>query len=353
MSLISAADLAALLDDPGLRIADVRWSLAAPAAGRVAYAEAHLPGAVFVDLDTVLTAPTGPGRHPLPDPAAFAAALGALGIGREHRVVAYDDAGGTVAARLWWMLDVLGHERVAVLDGGIGAWRDAGLPLTADVRTFDAAAPIADLPRTWPRTIPREQLGPRLGSLTLLDARAPERYRGEIEPIDPVAGHIPTAVNAPTATFLEADGRFLPAEALAARFAALGAGRGRGRRGAQARPLAIGPSSSPAAAASTPASSPWPCAPRACPIPSSTPGRTRTGAAPGCRSRPAMRPARCPPSRDAPGAARAGRIGASSLKLAQRVTGRAASGHGHPAVIPRGRAPAPRCRTSSCGASPR
>jgi thiosulfate/3-mercaptopyruvate sulfurtransferase len=223
MSLISAADLAALLDDPGLRIADVRWSLSAPAAGRAAYAEAHLPGAVFVDLDTVLAAPTGPGRHPLPDPAAFAAALGALGIGREHRVVAYDDAGGTVAARLWWMLDVLGHERAAVLDGGIGAWRDAGLPLTADVRTFDAADPIAGLPNTWPRTIPREQLEPRLGSLTLLDARAAERYRGEIEPIDPIAGHIPTAVNAPTSTFLASDGRFLPSEALAARFTALGA----------------------------------------------------------------------------------------------------------------------------------
>jgi thiosulfate/3-mercaptopyruvate sulfurtransferase len=226
VSLISALDLAALLDDRGLRIADVRWSLAAPAAGQVAYAEAHLPGAIFVDLDTVLTAPSGPGRHPLPDPAAFVAALRALGIGREHRVVAYDDAGGTVAARLWWMLDVLGHERVAVLDGGIGAWRDAGLPLTADVRTLAAAAPMANLPRTWPRTIRREQLGPRLGSLTLLDARAPERYRGEIEPIDLVAGHIPTAVNAPTATFLAPDGRFLAPEALAARLAALGAGPG-------------------------------------------------------------------------------------------------------------------------------
>jgi thiosulfate/3-mercaptopyruvate sulfurtransferase len=239
MSLISTADLAALLDDQDLRIADVRWSLAAPAAGRAAYAEAHLPGAVFVDLDTVLAAPTGPGRHPLPDPAAFVAALGALGIGREHRIVAYDDAGGTIAARLWWMLDVLGHERAAVLDGGIGAWRDAGLPLTADVRTFDAAAPIADLPSTWPRTIPREQLGPRLGSLTLLDGRVSERYRGEIEPIDPVAGHIPTAVNAPTSTFLGADGRFLPSELLAARFAALGAtasgaGAAAGRAGGDA-----------------------------------------------------------------------------------------------------------------------
>ncbi|HSV92035.1 MAG TPA: rhodanese-like domain-containing protein, partial [Desulfobacterales bacterium] len=116
MSLISAAALAALVDDPSLRIADVRWSLAAPAAGRLAYAEAHLPCAVFVDLDTVLTGPTGPGRHPLPEPAAFVAALASLGIGREHRVVACDDAGGTVAARLWWMLDVLGHPRASVLD---------------------------------------------------------------------------------------------------------------------------------------------------------------------------------------------------------------------------------------------
>jgi thiosulfate/3-mercaptopyruvate sulfurtransferase len=239
MSLISAADLAALLDDPGLRIADVRWSLAAPTAGRVAYAEAHLPGAVFVDLDTVLTAPSGPGRHPLPDPATFAAALGALGIGYGHRVVAYDDAGGTIAARLWWMLDALGHTRAAVLDGGILAWRDAGLPLTADVRTLDAAAPIADLPRTWPRTIPREQLGPRLGSLVILDARAPERYRGQIEPIDPVAGHIPTAVNAPTETFLGEDGRFLPAEALAARFAALGAANAAAGSAPGERPVVV------------------------------------------------------------------------------------------------------------------
>jgi thiosulfate/3-mercaptopyruvate sulfurtransferase len=223
MSLISAAELAALLDHPDVRIADVRWSLAAPAGGRAAYGDAHLPGAVFVDLDTVLTAPAGPGRHPLPDPAAFVAALGALGIGREHRVVAYDDAGGTVAARLWWMLDVLGHPRASVLDGGIGAWHDAGLPLTVAEPSFDVATPWPDLAHAWQRTIPREQLAPRLGTLTLLDARAPERYRGEIEPIDPVAGHIPTAVNAPTSSFLASDGHFLPPDALAARFATLGA----------------------------------------------------------------------------------------------------------------------------------
>ena len=233
MSLITAAELAAHLEDPDLRIADVRWSLAAPAAGRAAYGEAHLPGAVFVDLDTVLTAPVGPGRHPLPDPAAFVAALGALGIGRGHRIVAYDDAGGTVAARLWWMLDVLGYGRAAVLDGGIAAWRAAGLPLTAEVPAHPAVpseervAAAGAWPRTgspaWPRTIDRAALTPRLGALTLLDARAPERYRGEIEPIDPVAGHIPTAVSAPTASFLAPDGRFLAPAGIAARFVALGA----------------------------------------------------------------------------------------------------------------------------------
>lgn len=227
MALVSAAELAASLHDPDLRIADVRWSLAAPAAGRAAYAEAHLPGAVFVDLDTVLTAPTGPGRHPLPDPAAFVAALAGLGIGREHRVVAYDDAGGTVAARLWWMLDVLDHPRVAVLDGGIDAWRAAGLPLPAEVPAFPRAAAWPDAAATWPRTIAREELAPRLGTVTLLDARAPERYRGEVEPIDPVPGHIPTAISAPTATFLGPDGRFRSTTALAVRFATLGAARER------------------------------------------------------------------------------------------------------------------------------
>ena len=221
MSLMSVADLAASLGDPGLRIADVRWSLAAPGGGRTAYASAHLPGAVFVDLETVLTAPEGPGRHPLPDPAAFAAAMAALGIGRGHCVVAYDDAGGTVAARLWWMLDALGHARVAVLDGGLGAWRDAGLPLTADVPTHAAAEAVATpgpgVP--WPGTIDRPTLAARLRDVRLLDARAPERYRGEIEPIDRIPGHIPTAVSLPTSELLRGDARFLAPDALAARFA--------------------------------------------------------------------------------------------------------------------------------------
>ena len=226
MSLISVAELAAALDDPDLRIADVRWSLAAPAAGRVAYAAAHLPGAVFVDLDTVLTAPVGPGRHPLPDPATFAAALGALGIGRGHRVVAYDDAGGTVAARLWWMLDALGHSEAAVLDGGIEAWQAAGQPVTAAVPTFAAAEPVPTpgAGSAWPRTIDRVTLAARLGGVTILDARARERYRGDVEPIDRIAGHIPTARSLPTTALLAPGGRFLTPDALAARFAAAGVG---------------------------------------------------------------------------------------------------------------------------------
>ena len=224
MSLISVAELAAALDDPDLRIADVRWSLAVPAAGRVAYAAAHLPGAVFVDLDTVLTAPVGAGRHPLPDPATFAAALGALGIGRGHRIVAYDDAGGTVAARLWWMLDALGQAGAAVLDGGIDAWQAAGQPVTAAVPAFAAAEPVPTpgAGSAWPRTIDRVTLAARLGGVTILDARARERYRGDVEPIDRIAGHIPTARSLPTTALLAPSGRFLAADALVARFAAAG-----------------------------------------------------------------------------------------------------------------------------------
>lgn len=224
MSLVSVAALAAALDNPDLRIADVRWSLAAPGGGRAAYAEAHLPGAVFVDLESVLAARDGPGRHPLPDPAAFAAALGALGIGRGHRVVAYDDAGGTVAARLWWMLDALGQARTAVLDGGIGAWRAAGLAVTTDVPAYPPAEPVATSGpgSAWPRTIDRVALAARLGDVRLLDARASERYRGEIEPIDRVPGHIPTAHSIPTASLLDEGGRFLAQAELAARFVAAG-----------------------------------------------------------------------------------------------------------------------------------
>lgn len=227
MSLISVEELARRLHGDDLRLADVRWSLARPGGGRADYLASHLPGAVFVDLDADLSAPPGPGRHPLPDPATFAGRLGALGFGSDHFVVAYDDAGGTVAARLWWMLDALGHRRVAVLDGGIGAWTAAGLPL----ETTTSANPPARLTLRdrWPLTIDREALHARLGTVILLDGRAQERYRGEVEPIDLVAGHIPTAVSLPTTGNLGPDGLLLPPIALAARFSSVGAGEEAGR----------------------------------------------------------------------------------------------------------------------------
>src|SRR6186713_3273487 len=133
MSLISPEDLLARLDDPAIRIADVRWWLADPGKGRRDYGEAHLPGAIFVDMDRDLVAPEGPGRHPLPSPAAFAGNMAELGFDDSSDIVAYDDAGGTIAARLWWMFDVLGHRRISVLDGGIGAWLAAGGTVTGVV----------------------------------------------------------------------------------------------------------------------------------------------------------------------------------------------------------------------------
>jgi thiosulfate/3-mercaptopyruvate sulfurtransferase len=222
MSLISPDELRERLDDPALRICDVRWWLTDPGRGRRDYAIAHLPGAVFIDADLDLVAPTGPGRHPLPSPAAFAARMGALGIGDEHEVVAYDDAGGTIAARLWWMLDDLGHRRARVLDGGLQAWEAAGGPLTASVPSF-APATLKARP-AWTRVVDRETLADRLvaGDIALVDARAPERYRGDVEPIDPVAGHIPGAISRPTAGNLAPDGRFLAPDALRRRFEDLG-----------------------------------------------------------------------------------------------------------------------------------
>lgn len=228
--LIGAAELLELVQGgaPDLRIVDCRWVLGRPGAGALAYTEGHLPGAIHIDLDDDLADPTGlgaPGRHPLPSPAEFSADLALAGIGNEHLVVAYDDVGGWVAARLWWMLDVLGHERVAVLDGGIDAWLAAGGELTTDVRAWPPAR--LELAPRWSRVIAREELKARLGSVVLLDARAPARYRGEMEPIDPIAGHIPTARNLPIEANLDA-GRFRADAELERQFRELGADGSRG-----------------------------------------------------------------------------------------------------------------------------
>ena len=224
--IISPSELFARLGAPDVRVVDVRWVLGEPGRGREAYDAGHIPGAIFLDVDGDLTATEGPGRHPLPSPGAFRARLESVGIGSEHEVVAYDDVGGWVAARLWWMLDDLGHERVAVLDGGYPAWVAEGHPVTREV-TVDPAARLQLRP-AWRNVIDREDLVERLGEIVLLDARGGPRYRGEIEPIDPLPGHIPTAINAPTDGDLGVDGRLLDGPALAERFRALGADGAKG-----------------------------------------------------------------------------------------------------------------------------
>jgi thiosulfate/3-mercaptopyruvate sulfurtransferase len=215
--LIAADELLASIHDPRLRIADVRWVLGAPAEGRRRYDEGHIPGATFVDLESDLSAHEGPGRHPLPDPSAFAARLGALGFGDEHAMVVYDDAGGTVAARLWWMLDALGHPDVRLLDGGMRAWVAAGG--TLERRSEPRAGATLSLADAWPRTLDREAVRDRRPDQVVVDMRAAERYRGEVEPVDPVAGHIPGAVNLPASSLLDGDDRLLSADDIRSRWA--------------------------------------------------------------------------------------------------------------------------------------
>ncbi|WP_030542809.1 sulfurtransferase [Streptomyces albus] len=199
---------------------DVRWELGGPP-GRQAYGEGHIPGAVFVDLEADLAGPAGSGgRHPLPDPAVFGSAMRRAGVSPERPVVVYDDARGWGAARAWWLLRWAGHPSVRVLDGGLRAWREHGGPLETS-EPAPAAGTFEPVPGGLPVLGPDEAAElARKG--VLLDARAAERYRGEVEPIDPVAGHIPGALSAPTAGNLTAEGRFRPARELAERFAALG-----------------------------------------------------------------------------------------------------------------------------------
>jgi thiosulfate/3-mercaptopyruvate sulfurtransferase len=214
--LVDAPWLVDRVGEDWLRIVDCRFDLADPAAGRRRHRASHVPGAAYLSLDDDLSAREGSGRHPLPSPQAFAATLGEAGIGNHHAVVAYDDAGGAYAARVWWMLSSLGHEDVAVLDGGWQAWIAAGGGVeTGSVSPRPVAFAAAE---TWRGKIDGTELEIRLGFVDLIDARAEERYRGEEEPFDPVAGHIPTARNLPWGGNLGSDGRFLDADELAARF---------------------------------------------------------------------------------------------------------------------------------------
>ncbi|MFD1538164.1 sulfurtransferase [Nonomuraea guangzhouensis] len=219
--LITPEELAAL---DGVTVLDVRWRLGGPP-GIELYREGHLPGAVFCDLNADLAAPAGTaGRHPLPEADDFQSAMRQLGVSGGRPVVVYDDTGSTAAARAWWVLRYFGHQDVRVLDGGLPAWADAGLPIvkeTSEAVSGDFVARPGGMP-----LLSAAEAGALARSGVLLDARAGERYRGEVEPIDPVAGHVPGAVSAPTTENIDPGGRFRPAAELRDRFAALGVGEG-------------------------------------------------------------------------------------------------------------------------------
>ncbi|MFF6998367.1 sulfurtransferase [Streptomyces sp. NPDC008313] len=218
-AIISAAELTSALDgsDPPVLL-DVRYQMGSPNL-RPEYEKAHLPGAVFVDLEAELAGPPGAGgRHPLPDLEVFGAAMRAAGVSGDRDVVVYDGGLGWASARAWWLLEWTGHPSVRVLDGGLAAWDG---PLEAGV---PAPAPGTFVPEPGARALLDADAAAELARTgLLLDARAAERYRGEVEPIDAVAGHIPGAVSAPTTENLAETGRFLPATELAERFASLGA----------------------------------------------------------------------------------------------------------------------------------
>ena len=220
-TLIDADSLQNLLAKPGLAVVDCRFDLMKPEAGRQAYLAAHIPGARYADLNRDLAAPIGPhtGRHPLPSPEAFAARLGAMGIGNETQVVAYDEANGSMAARLWWMLRWVGHGAVAVLDGGFNAWTARGGALQSGDTTrhrVERFALIVDAKSIV--TTAELEHALRDPKTMLVDARAQERYAGTVEPIDSVPGHIPGAVNHPFSANLRPDGHFLSAAELKRRW---------------------------------------------------------------------------------------------------------------------------------------
>jgi thiosulfate/3-mercaptopyruvate sulfurtransferase len=232
-TLVSCEALAAHLDASDWRIVDCRHRLSDTLYGERAYAEGRLPGAVFMRLDRDLSGPmTGKnGRHPLPDPEILAVRLAAAGVSERTQVVVYDDDSGMSAARLWWMLRWLGHDRVAVLDGGIGAWIGEGRPLTVEPPVLRAAK-FEARPRDW--VVTAQQVRDELDKLEtnescLIDARAPDRFRGENEGMDPVGGHIPGARNRFFRDNLDASGKFLPAAELRRQFLDVLAGADPGR----------------------------------------------------------------------------------------------------------------------------
>ena len=234
--LIEPDDLVELMAKESLVLADVRWRLGGPP-GEPEFEAGHLPGAQYVDLETELTGPHDPdpsvarsgGRHPLPDAETFQAAMRRIGVDPDSLVVIYDDAAALAAARMWWLLSDAGHARIRVLNGGLGGWRTAGLPLESGAAREVAAGTFTAHPGQRER-VDAETLVARLAEdvtstrSRVADVRAYERFTGATEPMDPVAGHIPGAVSAPSMANLDERGRFLPAEQIRERYRPLDAG---------------------------------------------------------------------------------------------------------------------------------
>src|SRR6188768_555078 len=222
-TLIDANTLSEQLRREDLTLFDCRFDLGNVSWGETEYARAHLPGALYLHLDRDLSSPISAqsGRHPLPDPGSFAARLAELGVTPESQIVAYDQGNGAYGARLWWLARWIGLRHVAVLDGGIAAWRAAGLPLETAVRTPKSRTLAPKLATgAWVSSEAVDELRQRPGNL-LIDARGAERFAGRNETLDPVAGHVPGARNRPFLDNLGPDGRFLPAEVLRDRFGTL------------------------------------------------------------------------------------------------------------------------------------
>lgn len=222
-TLVSVNDLVTNLDNPSWVIVDCRFSLADPEAGRRAYSEGHIPGAHYASLDDHLSTPHIPGktgRHPLPAHSDWRKTAGGFGINPATQVVIYDDAGGAMAARMWWMLRWIGHDKAAVLDGGWQAWQETGLEQSTDVPGASIVTAYPNIPALV-TTVEADELD--AGSQLLVDARDLPRYRGESEPMDPVAGHIPGAICSPFSANLDANKFFLAPETLREKFAPVAA----------------------------------------------------------------------------------------------------------------------------------
>ncbi len=222
-TLVSAATLAANLDNPEWRIFDCRFNLANVSAGHNAYRQGHIPNARYADLNQDLSSAVRSytGRHPLPDFKLLAQKLAAWGVSNRHQIVVYDDAGGAFAGRMWWLLRCMGHSQVAVLDGGLPNWQKQGLPLSTHLPSINPSAFRVYLDDQQWLSARQVEDGLARAQITVIDARTPERFVGRQEPIDPIAGHVPKAINRPLQNNLDKTGLFLSADQLKQQFSGL------------------------------------------------------------------------------------------------------------------------------------